>query len=92
MGHAAEKEEAMSKLTYRKRKSLKPSDFVFPSERRFPIHDKAHARAALSRAGQKRSKLTARERCKVVAAVCSRYDDLPVCRGEGKGLLAKCEV
>lgn len=82
----------MSKLSYRKRQGLKSSDFVFPSKRKFPIHDRRHASAALSRAAQKKTKLTSRERCKVVAAVCSRYDDFPVCMGEGKGLLAKCEV
>lgn len=82
----------MSRLTYRNRKSLKSSDFVFPKERRFPIHDRSHARAALSRAAQKATKLTQKERCKVVAAVCSRYDDFPVCQGETTGRLAKCDV
>ncbi len=84
----------MSKLSYRKRKSLPSAACVFPGERRFPIHDRAHARAALSRASQKKTKLTQRERCKVVAAVCSRYDDFPVCTGSSHahGLLSKCNL
>ena len=38
----------MARLTYKKRKALKSSSFVFPKERRYPIHDINHARSALA--------------------------------------------
>lgn len=41
----------MAKLTTAARKALPSSDFALPG-RRFPIEDKGHARAALSRASQ----------------------------------------
>lgn len=43
----------MAKLSYRDRKNLPSSTFVFPKERKFPINDVSHARNALSRAGAK---------------------------------------
>lgn len=39
-------------LTSRARKRLDDSDFALPSKRKYPIHDKAHVRNALSRAAQ----------------------------------------
>lgn len=41
----------MAKLTSRKRKHLKSSQFALPG-RRYPVEDKTHARAALSRVSQ----------------------------------------
>ncbi len=38
----------MSKLTAKKRNRLKKSTFALPSKRKYPIPDKAHARAALA--------------------------------------------
>lgn len=38
---------AMAKLTARGRKRIKPSNFALPG-RRYPIHDRTHARAALA--------------------------------------------
>ena len=37
------------KLSYRQKKSLPSSEFGVPSERKYPIPDKAHARNALAR-------------------------------------------
>ena len=39
----------MSKLTYRQRQNLSSSQFALRRERKYPIEDKAHARAALAR-------------------------------------------
>lgn len=59
-----------SKLTARARKGLGSGAFVFPGERRYPIHDLAHARNALARSAGKP------EAAKVKAAVFSRYPQL----------------
>jgi len=79
----------MSRLSYRRKKSLRASAFVFPKgtkrrpgKKMFPIIDKRHARAALSRATQRKVGLTPRERCAVVRKVCSRVPSLGVCHGE----------
>jgi hypothetical protein len=66
----------MAKLTSSKRSSLPKSSFVFPSTRKFPIHDKAHAANALARAANKSPAVKA----KVHAAVCRRYPSLPSCK------------
>ena len=42
----------MAKLTYKARKKMKKSSFVFPGTKKYPIPDKAHGRAALQRASQ----------------------------------------
>ena len=42
----------MSKLTTKKRNSLPKSDFGLPGERKYPMNDKNHARAAESRASE----------------------------------------
>lgn len=42
----------MAKLTAKQRSALKPSTFALPAERRFPMPDKTHARAALSGASR----------------------------------------
>lgn len=63
-------------LTTDARNSLKPGDFVFPAERRYPIHDRAHAANALARASGKP------EWSKVKKAVCRRYPDMPACKIE----------
>lgn len=39
----------MSKLTYQQRQRLPASQFALRRERKYPIEDKAHARAALAR-------------------------------------------
>jgi len=39
----------MSVLTSKARKALPDSAFVFPKDRRYPIHDAKHARNAMAR-------------------------------------------
>ena len=76
----------MAKLTYAARKRMSPSKFVFPNGtkaapgvKKFPINDKAHARAALSRAAQKKTKLTHSERCRVKKVVCAKFPEIGMC-------------
>jgi hypothetical protein len=57
-------------LTAKGRKAIKPGNFVFPAEKRYPIHDESHARNALSRVAQFGS---SEEKSKVRAAVHNRY-------------------
>lgn len=63
-------------LTSQARKNLPESAFVFPKERRYPIHDVAHARNALARSSGKPEEATVRR------AVCSRYKQLCKNRAE----------
>lgn len=60
----------MAKLSTEARKALSSSQFVFPKERRYPIHDASHARNALARVSQHG---TPAEKSKVRAAVKRRY-------------------
>lgn len=62
----------MAKLTYKERKNLPSSDFIFPKKRKFPIEDLTHARDALSRAGAKGGKTEA----KVRRAVHKKYPSI----------------
>lgn len=62
----------LSKLTSAERKALPSSAFVFPKARKFPIHDRAHAIAALRLSGRKGPKVQATVR----AAVRRRYPGL----------------
>lgn len=55
------------KLTSKARNKLSGGAFVFPEDRRYPIHDESHARNALARASGKA------EEGKVRAAVHARY-------------------
>jgi hypothetical protein len=43
----------MAKLSAKARKKLPKKDFALPSERKFPIEDKSHARNALARSSGK---------------------------------------
>ena len=61
------------KLTYKARKSLPKKSFVYPKERKYPIHDISHARNALSRVSQHG---TPAEKRKVRSAVCNKYPSL----------------
>lgn len=60
----------MSKLKSGTRDKLKASDFAIPSERKYPIENESHARAALSMVARFGS---ADEQAKVRAAVKKRY-------------------
>lgn len=65
----------MAKLTAAARRRLPASAFVYPRVRKYPIHDRAHARAALAfakRPGTYGSYST------VAAAVRSRYPSMAV--------------
>lgn len=46
----------MAKLTTTKRKKIPKSDFGLRGERKYPMEDKSHARAAKSRASQMEAK------------------------------------
>ena len=59
----------MARLTSKGRKRIKGSNFALPG-RRYPIHDAAHARNALSRVSQNG---TDKEKARVRAAVKRRY-------------------
>jgi len=63
----------MAELTSRGRKHIKSSNFAIPSKRKYPIHDKAHARNALARVSQHG---TSEEKKKVRAAVYRKYPSL----------------
>lgn len=69
-------------LTYKERKDLPDSAFVYPGERKYPIHDIAHARAALARVSQHG---TPSEKERVRAAVYKRYPSLKESVDEGVG-------
>lgn len=45
-------EKSAKELTSKARESLPDAAFVFPEKRKYPIHDKAHARNALARVAQ----------------------------------------
>lgn len=65
---------AKAVLNAKMRGNLPASSFVFPKERRYPIHDRAHAANALARSAGKP------EAAKVRAAVCKKFPDLPACK------------
>jgi len=60
-------------LTIKARNKLPSSAFVYPSEKRYPIHDIAHARNALARVAQNG---TTEEQSKVRAAVYREFPEL----------------
>jgi len=60
----------MAKLRAKKRKRLGKKSFALPGKRKYPIHDKKHARNALSRVAQHG---TAAEKKRVRAAVHRKY-------------------
>lgn len=62
----------MARLSAAARRRLPASAFVFPKSRKYPIHDRAHARAALSYA--RRNGVYG----KVAAKVRSRYPGMAV--------------
>jgi len=61
------------KLSYQARKKLPSSAFVYPKERKYPIHDIEHARNALARVSQHG---TPEEKKRVRAAVYKKYPEL----------------
>jgi len=65
------------KLSYKARKNLPKSQFVFPKQRRYPIHDLPHARNALARVAQHG---TPAEKKAVRRAVCKKYPQISSCK------------
>lgn len=63
----------MARLTAAGRRRLPKSAFVYPGRRAYPIHDRAHARAALSRVSQHGSPA---QKSRVRAAVRARYPSM----------------
>lgn len=61
------------KLNSKGRKQIKSSNFALPEKKKYPIHDKAHARNALSRVSQHG---TPEEKRKVRAKVYKKYPSL----------------
>lgn len=64
----------MATLTAETRNALPDSDFALPG-RHYPIHDEAHARAALSRGAQN---ATPEEQATIKRKIKSRYPDIDV--------------
>lgn len=60
----------MAKLKKGQRKKLPASSFAYPAQRKYPIHDRSHARNALARAA---SSKTSGTYAHVAAAVNRRY-------------------
>lgn len=60
----------MAKLTSEQRNALPAKSFALPKERRYPIHNKTHARNALARVAQFG---TDAEKAMVRAAVQAKY-------------------
>lgn len=63
----------MARLSAAGRRRLPASAFVFPKSRKYPIHDRSHARNALSRVAQYG---TAAQKARVRAAVRARYPSI----------------
>lgn len=66
---------AEKELTGSEREELSGGEFVFPKERRYPIHDEAHARNALARVAQHGSP---EEQARVKSAVRKKYPNIEV--------------
>lgn len=69
-GDVSERILAMSVLSTKARKQLKPSDFAIPEKRMYPVNDDAHCRNALTRVSQhgtpeeqRRVKAAVRRKC-----------------------------
>ena len=63
----------MAALSYKQREDLPDSAFVYPGERKYPIHNLAHARNALARVSLFGSPA---EKERVRAVVYARYPEL----------------
>jgi hypothetical protein len=63
----------LSVLTSKERKKLPSSAFVYPDEKKYPIHDISHGRNALVRVAQNGN---SEEQAKVRAAVYKKYPEL----------------
>jgi hypothetical protein len=69
----------MATLKAKKRKSMPKTAFALKGAKKYPIHDKSHARNALARVAQHG---TPAEQKRVRAAVTKRYPSLKKTRGK----------
>jgi hypothetical protein len=76
----------MATLKAARRKGLPNSAFAYPRTRKYPIHDKAHARAALSRAAQRGTSGTYQH---VARAVRKRYGNAIPTVGKARGTVTR---
>lgn len=65
-----ELDKIAAKLTSRARKQISEGNFAIPEERKYPIHDRSHARNALARVAQHG---TQSEKQRVRSAVHAKY-------------------
>jgi hypothetical protein len=72
----------MAKLTAKKRNAIPKSEFGLPGERKYPMNDKNHARAAKSRASEMEHKGKLSESAK--SKIDAKADKI-LHRGEPKG-------
>ena len=70
----------MAKLTSKKRRSLKSSQFAEPGKRKYPVQDASHARNALARVSQHG---TEAEKAAVRRKVHSKYPNIGMKSGKG---------
>lgn len=75
MSNPARKVLDLAKLTAKRRKKLPPSQFAVPGKKAYPVHDAAHAKAALARVAQFG---TAAEKAAVVKAVRRKYPNMKI--------------
>ncbi len=75
----------MAKLSSKDRKKVAKKDFGVPSKApgsgSYPMPDRSHASNALARVSQHGS---SKEKAQVRAKACSKYPDLPSCKGKKK--------
>ena len=71
----------MAKLTSKRRKSLKSSQFAEPGKRKYPIMDRSHAKNALARVSQHG---TAAEKAAVRKKVSAKYPSIGHKKTAGK--------
>ena len=69
----SEMQNIVPKLTYQQRKRLPDSSFAIPSERKYPIENKAHARNALARVSSFGTRF---EKMMVCQAVAQKYPSI----------------
>lgn len=76
------------KLTTKGRERIKEENFALPEERKYPIHDLAHAKNALVRAKQQleAGNLTQEEYERIVSAVYAKYPGLAKRKVEREGV------
>ena len=66
-------EKKARELTTKARNKIPEGQFAIPEQRKYPIHDRAHARNAMARVSQFG---TPAEKAKVHSAVRSKYPDM----------------